>query len=50
MRGSAVEEALQRYGPPDIFNTDQDRQFTSEAFTGLLKANGIAISMDGKSC
>jgi putative transposase len=46
----AVEEALQRYGTPEIFNTDQGSQFTSEAFTGLLKANGIAISMDGKGC
>jgi len=46
----AVEEALHRYGPPDIFNTDQGSQFTSEAFTGLLKANAIAISMDGKGC
>jgi putative transposase len=46
----AVEEALHRYGTPEIFNTDQGSQFTSEAFTGLLKANGIAISMDGKGC
>jgi putative transposase len=45
-----VEDALQRYGKPEIFNTDQGSQFTSEAFTGLLKANGIAISMDGKGC
>ncbi len=44
----AVEEALARYGPPDIFNTDQGSQFTSEAFTGLLKDSGISISMDGK--
>ncbi len=46
----AVEEALQRYGTPEIFNTDQGCQFTSEAFTGLLKAHGIRISMDGKGC
>jgi len=46
----AVEEALHRYGKPEIFNTDQGSQFTSEAFTGLLKANDIAISMDGKGC
>ena len=46
----AVEDALQRYGKPEIFNTDQGSQFTSEAFTGLLKANGIAISMDAKGC
>jgi putative transposase len=44
----AVEEALARYGRPKIFNTDQGSQFTSEAFTGLLQANGIAISMDGR--
>lgn len=46
----AVEEALAHHGQPSIFNTDQGSQFTSEAFTGLLKANGIAISMDGKGC
>ena len=46
----AVEEAVARYGPPQIFNTDQGSQFTSEAFTGLLKSHGIAISMDGKGC
>jgi putative transposase len=44
----AVEEAIARHGTPDIFNTDQGSQFTSVAFTGLLAANGIAISMDGK--
>lgn len=44
----ALEEALYRYGRPDIFNTDQGSQFTSNAFTGLLTANGIRISMDGK--
>ncbi len=43
-----LEEAIARYGRPDIFNTDQGSQFTSFAFTGLLKDNGIAISMDGK--
>ena len=46
----AVEEALAKYGRPEIFNTDQGSQFTSEDFTGLLKDNGIAISMDGKGC
>jgi putative transposase len=45
---AAVEEAIARYGKPEIFNTDQGSQFTSEAFTGLLKQHGIAISMDGK--
>lgn len=44
----AVEEALVRYGAPEIFNTDQGSQFTSIAFTGLLRENGIAISMDGR--
>ena len=36
------------YGIPEIFNTDQGCQFTAEAFTGVLKAHGIAISMDGR--
>jgi putative transposase len=44
----AVEEAIARYGRPEIFNTDQGSQFTSTAFTGLLITNGIRISMDGK--
>lgn len=44
----AVEEALTKYGKPEIFNTDQGSQFTSVAFTDLLKAHEIAISMDGK--
>jgi putative transposase len=44
----AVEEALVKYGKPEIFNTDQGSQFTSLAFTGLLKSQDIAISMDGK--
>lgn len=44
----AVEEALAKYGTPEIFNTDQGSQFTSAEFTGLLTQNGIAISMDGK--
>lgn len=43
-----LEEALQRYGNPEIFNTDQGCQFSSESFTGVLKAHGIAISMDGR--
>jgi putative transposase len=46
----ALEEALQRHGTPEIFNTDQGTQFTSEVFTGVLKAHGIRISMDGKGC
>jgi len=44
----AVEEAISRYGAPEIVNTDQGSQFTSEAFTGLLKNHDIRISMDGK--
>src|SRR5271154_5853224 len=44
----AVEEALARYGRPEIFNTDQGSQFTSAAFTGLLQENAIAVSMDGR--
>jgi len=44
----ALEEALQRFGTPEIFNTDQGAQFTSEAFTDVLKDKGVAISMDGK--
>ena len=46
----AVQEAITRYGTPDIFNTDQGCQFTSLEFTGLLKDQGIQISMDGKGC
>ena len=45
---AAVEEALGKYGKPEIFNTDQGSQFTSAAFTGLLADNAIAISMDGR--
>jgi putative transposase len=44
----ALEDALARYGKPEIFNTDQGSQFTGAAFTGVLIKNGIAISMDGK--
>jgi putative transposase len=44
----ALEEALSRYGQPEIFNTDQGSQFTSDAFTGTLKRHGVTISMDGK--
>jgi len=44
----ALEEALAKYGQPEIFNTDQGSQFTSEEFTGALKARGVVISMDGK--
>ena len=44
----ALEEALARYGCPEIFNTDQGSQFTSSAFTEVLDKRGIRISMDGK--
>jgi len=44
----ALEEALDRYGAPDIFNTDQGSQFTCEGSTGLLSSRGVAISMDGR--
>jgi len=44
----ALEEAIRRHGAPEIFNTDQGAQFTSEVFTCVLKAAGIRISMDGK--
>jgi putative transposase len=44
----ALEEALARYGRPEIFNTDQGSQFTSHDFTRELLKHGIAISMDGK--
>lgn len=46
----ALEAAIQDYGCPQIFNTDQGAQFTSEAFTDVLKAHHIQISMDGKGC
>ena len=44
----ALEEAIAKFGCPDIFNTDQGSQFTAEVFTNVLRANNIAISMDGK--
>jgi putative transposase len=43
-----LQEALSGYGPPEMFNTDQGVQFTSEAFTGVLKEHGVKISMDGR--
>ena len=45
---SALEEAMARFGRPEIFNTDQGSQFTGAAFTGKLAAAGIKISMDGR--
>jgi len=44
----ALDRALERFGPPGIFNTDQGTQFTSEAFTARLKAAEVSISMDGR--
>jgi putative transposase len=43
-----LEDALHNHGKPEIFNSDQGSQFTSEAFTGMLKREGIEISMDGR--
>ena len=43
-----LEEALRRHGKPEIFNSDQGSQFTSDAFTGVLKRENISISMDGR--
>jgi putative transposase len=45
---SALEEALARFGRPEIFNTDQGSQFTSVVFTGRLAAAGVRVSMDGR--
>ena len=45
----ALQEALEEYGAPAVFNTDQGSQFTAEAFTGVLRSHGIQISMDGKA-
>ena len=45
---ATLEDALATHGKPEIFNTDQGSQFTGAAFTGVLAANGITISMDGK--
>ena len=46
----ALEEAILKYGAPEIMNTDQGSQFTSAAFIGLLQQHGIRVSMDGKGC
>ena len=44
----SLEEAIKGYGKPEIFNSDQGSQFTSDSFTGVLLKNGIKISMDGR--
>ena len=46
----ALEEAIMKYGRPDIMNTDQGSQFTSSAFISLLQEYSIQVSMDGKGC
>ena len=43
-----LEDALRIHGRPEIFNSDQGSQFTSDAFTGVLKREGVTISMDGR--
>jgi putative transposase len=43
-----LEDALREHGNPEVFNSDQGTQFTSEAFTGVLKREKITISMDGR--
>ena len=43
-----LEEAIKTYGTPEIFNSDQGSQFTSDAFTGVLINNAVTISMDGR--
>lgn len=45
---AALEEALRKFGAPEIFNTDQGAQFTSTQWIDVLKAAGVKISMDGK--
>jgi putative transposase len=44
----ALQESITRYGTPEIFNSDQGSQFTSNSFTACLKAAGVQISMDGR--
>jgi putative transposase len=44
----ALQEVLDNYGTPEIFNSDQGCQFTSESFTSILLRNNVKISMDGK--
>jgi putative transposase len=44
----ALERAIEKYGTPEIFNSDQGSQFTDHKFTGVLERNGVKISMDGK--
>ncbi len=48
--GAKLDRTLERYGPPEIFNSDQGSQFTSMDFTDMLNGAGVKISMDGKGC
>jgi putative transposase len=43
-----LEDALRIHGKPEVFNSDQGSQFTSDAFTGVLKRESVTISMDGR--
>ena len=43
-----LQKAISKYGKPELFNTDQGSQFTTELFVGVLLSNGIQPSMDGK--
>ena len=43
-----LEDALRVHGKPEVFNSEQGSQFTSDSFTGVLKREGITISMDGR--
>lgn len=45
---ACLEDALRAHGKPEMFNSDQGSQFTSEGFTGVLKREGVTISMDGR--
>ena len=45
---NALKSALRKHQTPEIFNTDQEAQYTGKAFTGTLKNHGVQISMDGK--
>ena len=47
---SCLERAIALFGTPEIFNSDQGSQFTSDGFISILQGNGISISMDGKGC
>ena len=50
MDAEALEDAMECYGKPDIFNTDQGSQFTGSLWISKLKDAGVRISVDGKAC